>query len=140
MGPSRIHVTWSKPATPLGPINNYWIFYRESTNSENTSIIVPGLKTEANLTQLAPYTVYSIQIAAVNIRDGDKKVLFGTRSNEVIVETDEAGVERFLLFLVLRCTIPLFSTIFSTASQRDSRFSLIGSNELGSTIISQWNY
>ena len=99
LGPRRVGVKWSKPINPLGSINDYRIFYsaskivrREAANNEN-SIIVSAPKTEVNLTGLAPYTNYKIAIVAVNIRDGDNKILFGTRSNEVTVQTDEDGIE-----------------------------------------------
>ena len=98
LGPRRVGVKWSRPANPFGPINDYRIFYsaskivrREVANNEN-SIIVSAPKTEVNLTGLAPHTNYKITIAAINIRDGDNKILFGTRSNEVIVQTDEDGI------------------------------------------------
>ena len=104
LGPRRVGVKWSKPINPFGPINDYRIFYsaskivrREASNNEN-SVIVSASRKEANLTGLAPYTNYRIAIAAVNIRDGDNKILLGTRSNEVIVQTDEDGIEKSLIF------------------------------------------
>ncbi|XP_065834681.1 receptor-type tyrosine-protein phosphatase S-like isoform X3 [Oscarella lobularis] len=92
LGPRRVGVKWSKPINLFGPINDYRIFYkivrREAANNEN-SVIVSASKKEVNLTGLAPYTNYKIAIVAVNIRDGDNKILLGTRSIEVIVQTDE---------------------------------------------------
>ena len=96
LGPRRVGVKWSKPINLFGPINDYRIFYkivrREAANNEN-SVIVSASKKEVNLTGLAPYTNYKIAIVAVNIRDGDNKILLGTRSIEVIVQTDEDGIE-----------------------------------------------
>ena len=135
LGPRRIGVKWSKPINPFGPINNYRIFYkivrREAANNEN-SVIVSALRKEANLTGLAPYTNYRIAIAAVNIRDGDKKILLGTRSNEAIVQTDEDGIEKSLYLsacLVLCC---VFSSICSTESHLYSFDAKVGENTMAS--------
>ena len=139
MGPRRVGVKWSKPINPFGPINVYRIFYsaskivrREVANKEN-SIIVSAPKTEVNLTGLTvtPYTNYSIEIAAINIRDGDNKILLGTRSNEVYVQTDEDGTEKSLYFSLLRHTFfVVFSSICSTGSDLNSSDVIIGKHKM----------
>ena len=118
LGPNRVGVTWSKPINPFGPINDYRIFYsaskivrREAANNEKSIIVSASEKKEANLTELKPYTNYRIAIAAVNIRDGDNKILLGTRSNEVYVQTDEDGIEKTFILtcydtLSLLCSAP----------------------------------
>ena len=146
LGPNRVGVTWSKPINPFGPINDYRIFYsaskivrREVANNEKSIIVSASEKKEANLTELKPYTNYRIAIAAVNIRDGDNKILLGTRSNEVIVQTDEDGIEKNLYFNLLRHPLfVVFSSICSTGSDLKSSDNNIGKHKMEPARTSQW--
>ena len=52
--------------------------------------------TLANLTMLTPFTQYSVEVAAVNVRSHDGKVLEGQRSTAIVANTAEDG--KFVLY------------------------------------------
>ena len=95
-----VSVSWLQPTTPHGIIAKYKIYYRipsktkrEATNNE-VFANVSGSETTVNLTDLSPFTLYMIKVAAVNIRQYDNKSLEGLASKEVSVRTGGEGKYR----------------------------------------------
>ena len=96
LGSYSVEVSWSQPINPRGIVAKYKIYYRVSSKqkmSDDQDITtVSGLETTVNLTSLFPFTLYFIQVTAVNVRRSDGKVLEGTASKKVSVKTAEAGM------------------------------------------------
>ena len=106
LGSYNISVSWLEPIDSKRGIAMYIVYYRflseakrETAVHKNVSV-VSGLNTTANLTDLFPFTKYFIEVAAVNIRQGDKKVLEGSKSDVISVRTAEAGTISTLLIIV----------------------------------------
>ena len=101
-----IAVSWSPPINPRGIIAEYNVYYRSSSRVKRETAVhknitsVSGANTTANLIGLFPFTRYSVQVAAVNVRKSDGKNLEGSKSDEISVQTAEAGTI-FTLFVLL---------------------------------------
>ncbi|XP_065834055.1 receptor-type tyrosine-protein phosphatase S-like isoform X2 [Oscarella lobularis] len=92
-----IAVSWSPPINSRGIISKYNVYYRSSSRVKRETAVhknitsVSGANTTANLIGLFPFTRYSVQVAAVNVRKSDGDNLEGKRSNETSVQTAEAA-------------------------------------------------
>lgn len=85
-----IRVIWSHPFTGNSPISNYHIYikgYHENSvyNMQMRNITVANGKTEKMISDLVPYTNYSICLTAVN-EIGESKTTHVMR-----IQTDEEG-------------------------------------------------
>ncbi|XP_065834059.1 receptor-type tyrosine-protein phosphatase S-like isoform X2 [Oscarella lobularis] len=95
-----VSVSWLQPTTPHGDIAKYKIYYRipsktkrEAANNE-VFANVSGSETTVILTDVSPFTLYIIKVAAVNIRQYDNKSLEGLASKEVSVRTGGEGASK----------------------------------------------
>ena len=92
-----VSVSWSQPITPHGIIAVYKIYYRAASKAKQEAadnevvVAVSGSETTLSLTNLSPFTVYIIKVTAANVRQNDGKFLDGIASNEISVQTAEAG-------------------------------------------------
>ena len=92
-----VSVSWLQPTTRHGDIAKYKIYYRISSKTKreaaNNEVFanVSVSETTANLTDLSPFTLYIIKVAAVNVRQYDDKSLEGLASKEVPVRTGGEG-------------------------------------------------
>ena len=95
-----VSVSWSQPTTPYGIIAKYKIYYGiasskfkgEAADNEVVAA-VSGSETTVILTDLSPFTVYILRVTAVYVRQYDGTFLEGIASNEVSVQTAEAGIQ-----------------------------------------------
>ena len=101
-----IAVSWSPPINSRGIISKYNVYYRSSSRVKRETAVhknitsVSGANTTANLIGLFPFTRYSVQVAAVNVRKSDGDNLEGKRSNETSVQTAEAGTISFIYLFI----------------------------------------
>ena len=87
--------SWSLPGTPNGVPRYYFVYYkpigvrqvRDVDGYKRLNVTVMW----ANLTMLTPFTQYSVEVAAVNVRSHDGKVLEGQRSTAIVANTSEDG-------------------------------------------------
>ncbi|XP_065834069.1 uncharacterized protein [Oscarella lobularis] len=112
-----VSVSWLQPTTPHGIIAKYKIYYRipsktkrEAANNE-VFANVSGSETTANLTDLSPFTVYILRVAAVNVRQYDNKSLEGLASKEVSVQTAKAAFCSSSERKENLCGAPLFNSV-----------------------------
>jgi hypothetical protein len=88
-------VSWSPPIQPNGIIHYYLVGVQNLTskhrndNADQLTLPVNGLT--YNVTDLSPFSNYSVQVAAVTIRSHDSKVLQGSTSNISYFQTEEDG-------------------------------------------------
>ena len=95
-----ISVQWDG-LTPCSQVNGLIVDYRVQYTAESSGVVqsidVTGewnvMKAQTSLTGLAPYTNYSIQVAAVNVQ-GD----VGLFSDPIITQTQEASTSVHTLF------------------------------------------
>jgi hypothetical protein len=91
----RLVASWSAPIQPNGQIHYYLVDIlklnsRERSDSTNQMTLnVSGMT--VNVSDLSPFTNYSIQVAAVTIRSHDGKVLHGNKSDIKYFQTLEDG-------------------------------------------------
>lgn len=67
-----IFLTWQPPSTPNGIIRNYRINITEQDNSRSWQII--SRSPEELITELHPYYIYSVSVAAVTVAEGPYSV------------------------------------------------------------------
>lgn len=75
---SSIHVQWKQPLITNGNISKYRIYY---TEFEGTDMYTDSQTLETLLTELRPYTEYTISVVPFN------QIGMGDPSNELIVQT-----------------------------------------------------
>ncbi|XP_062523104.1 uncharacterized protein LOC134197769 [Corticium candelabrum] len=83
-------VSWSLPDQPKGDPKYYFVYYQRvglRQMRDTKRLNVTG--TSVNLTMLSPFTWYSVEVAAVNVRSHDGKALEGQRSVARNFGTDE---------------------------------------------------
>ena len=105
-------LTWSPPGTPNGVPRYYFVYYkpidvRQVRDVDEYKRLNVTAKW-ANLTMLTPFTQYSVEVAAVNVRSHDGQVLEGQRSTAIVANTAEDG--KFLLY-----TTSIFLDIVKTS-------------------------
>ena len=89
-------VSWLPPTIRNGVPRYYFVYYkpigvRQVRNvDDHKRLNVTG--TWANLTMLTPFTQYNVEVAAVNVRSHDGKVLEGQRSTTIVANTTEDGM------------------------------------------------
>ena len=93
-------VSWSLPDQPKGDPKYYFVYYQRvglRQMRDTKRLNVTG--TSVNLTMLSPFTWYSVEVAAVNVRSHDGKALEGQRSVARNFGTDEDGMfgNRYLI-------------------------------------------
>lgn len=74
----EIHVSWDKPHITNGNVTKYRIYYSEMDSSD---LYMDSVAQEALLTELRPYTEYTITVVAFN-ENG-----MGDTSNEYVIKT-----------------------------------------------------
>ena len=88
-------VSWSPPSPPNGVPRYYFVYYKPIDVRQLRDVdgykILNVTATWANLTMLTPFTQYSVEVAAVNVRSHDGKVLEGQRSTAIVANTSEDG-------------------------------------------------
>lgn len=84
-----LFITWTEPASDGGsPITDYRVqIQNRITNAISSNFVGRGNVTEYNITDLDPFTTYSIRVAAINSVDrGDPIIIEGdTLSNSTCV-------------------------------------------------------
>ena len=106
-------VFWSLPSTPNGVPHYYFVYYKPIGVRQVRN--VDGHKrlnvtaTLANLTMLTPFTQYSVEVAVVNVRSHDGKVLEGQRSAAIVVKTTEDG--KFVLLYMQHACLDVIKTL-----------------------------
>ena len=89
-------LSWSPPSVPYGIPRYYFVHYKaisfRQVKNLDSGKTLNVTDTWANLTILIPFTRYSVEVAAVNVRSHDGKVLEGQRSTAIIVNTEEDGM------------------------------------------------
>ena len=83
---SFIFLTWLEPFDNNAPILRYLAILNDSSSGEVNTYIVEGRTEEANITDLKPFTEYSVRIMAENT------VGQSSPSELQLVTTDEDGV------------------------------------------------
>ena len=95
IGRRWVVASWSPPIKPNGKIHYYLVDVQKLISRQRRDIVdhrtlnVSGLT--LNVTDLSPFSNYSIKVAAVTIRSRDSKVLRGESSNISYFETEEDG-------------------------------------------------
>ncbi|XP_062513623.1 neural cell adhesion molecule L1-like isoform X2 [Corticium candelabrum] len=82
-------VSWLPPSAPNGVPHYYFVYYKPIGVRQVSHTRLNVTAMWANLTMLTPFTQYSVEVAAVNVRSHDGKVLEGGRSTGIIVNTTE---------------------------------------------------
>ena len=111
---STFRVTWTNPECPYGVINRYIVFYRISDTVQTPPISSDGyslltydfdlnadttMRYSQDISNLPPYTNYSIHVQAVIRRDG-QEALLGRVQEEVLVQTSsEITISILLAFI-----------------------------------------
>ena len=95
IGRRSVVVSWSPPIKPNGKIHYYLVDVKKlisrqrRDNVDQMTLNVSGLT--LSVTELSPFSNYSIQVAAVTIRSHDSKVLRGNGSDISYFKTKEDG-------------------------------------------------
>ena len=94
---------WSPPTYPNGPITNYIVFYREGdtaqkiqpiSSDEFSSVTTQKGSTSQNITELKPYTNYTIHVQAIisaemlNNEESFTDDLLGAVDVEIVARTN----------------------------------------------------
>lgn len=91
----EIHVSWNKPLITNGNVSKYRIYYLEM---DSVDLYMDSVSQEALLTELRPYTEYTISIVAFN-ENG-----MGETSNEIVVKTFSAAPSESPMNVTLETT------------------------------------
>ena len=97
IGRRWVVASWSPPIKPNGKIYYYLVDVQKLISRQRRDSVdqvplnVSGLN--LNVTELSPFSNYSIQVEAVTIRSHDGKVLHGQGSDISYFETKEDGKE-----------------------------------------------
>ena len=102
---TSLYVTWQPPQEKNGKILRYVIYYRGAKSDIEFLIITTASEQQKVITNLKPYTNYSVQVVA-NTSFG-----YGNRSEEQVVSTSEAGVFSLLIFT----NVSIYSKCFDKA-------------------------
>lgn len=94
--PASILVQWSPPTYPNGPITNYKVFYKEGNSPQSQPIFsdtfslktVNSDRTSLNITDLKPYTNYTIHVQAVISAQELENDLIGAIEEEIVARTN----------------------------------------------------
>lgn len=91
----EIHVSWERPSITNGNVTKYRIYYSEMDSGD---VYMDSVAQEALLTELRPYTEYTISIVAFN-ENG-----MGDTSNEYVVKTFSAAPSEAPMNVTLETT------------------------------------
>lgn len=108
----EIHVSWDKPQITNGNVTKYRIYYSEMDSSD---LYMDSVAQEALLTELRPYTEYTISVVAFN-ENG-----MGDTSNEYVVKTFSASPSEPPMNVTLETTSStvIFNLIYKYRSYSD---------------------